>query len=419
MSEINLKQSDLEIEKNKKTKNLNQKTSLLKSEDSFVDEEKFNKKDLDKEEKQKIKANKKITNQFTKTKKRKSIGKNSTVQLTKQERKIIKEQETKEKELLRKQKLTWKKRLMNFGLLTLCGVVTGVGLGSWYYKNVLSSNVDWDVYLQELPAYEQKVVDTQNSAFEKILGSGFSEEDKEHFIETATTKGLTPSDFSMAENYQLANYNFTNSEKYLVQGTGQVKTIATQSIYNEKLFDGETYQFISISAGIMSIAEIAQMNKNMTSVTTVKGNDIQATSAKWTGTKNIYTASEFKNMTGALPNTSQNYLICEDTILNNSTGQITVIENEDGSKFYQFEMQLNIVYSVLNYIKQMKYTSALSAYPEFESIKQLVTIDENWNFVSIDCIEEYSIVAFGMRNNCTGTLLNYFYFNKDVVAEKL
>jgi len=299
---------------------------------------------------------------------------------------------------------------MNYCILTLCGIVTGAGLGTWYYKNVLSSNVDWETYLLELPTYQQKIIDTQNNAFAKILGTNFKEEEKENFVETAISKGITPADLSMAENYQLADYNFSNAEKYLIQGSGEVKTIASQSIYSEKLRDGNIYQSINISAGIMSIAEIAQLDSTTNNVVTVKGNDIKATSAVWNGAKTNYTASQFKETTGGLPNTSQT---------NNNEGQITVIENEDGSKYYQFEIELDIIYSVLNYIKQIKYTSSLSAYPEFYSIKQTITIDSNWNFVSIDCIENYSIVAFGMKNNCTGTLLNNFYFDRDVVAEIL
>lgn len=417
MSNENYKQPETKVEKN--IERIILSPSHQESEDVFVETKTKVDKELKKSEKSKLKNNNNITKQFTKTKKRKAVGKKSDVQLTKRERKILKEQELKEKELLRKQKMTWKRRIMNYCILTLCGIVTGAGLGTWYYKNVLSSNVDWETYLLELPTYQQKIIDTQNNAFAKILGTNFKEEEKENFVETAISKGITPADLSMAENYQLADYNFSNAEKYLIQSSGEVKTIASQTIYSEKLRDGNIYQSINISAGIMSIAEIAQLDSTTNNVVTVKGNDIKATSAVWNGAKTNYTASQFKETTGGLPNTSQNYIICEETITNNNEGQITVIENEDGSKYYQFEIELDIIYSVLNYIKQIKYTSSLSAYPEFYSIKQTITIDSNWNFVSIDCIENYSIVAFGMKNNCTGTLLNNFYFDRDVVAEIL
>lgn len=318
-----------------------------------------------------------------------------------------------------KKKRSFKRRALNKCIFALCAIVTGVGLGSWYYTNVLSSSLDWNTYLQQLSEYESRQNETLDSAFKKILNDNYSETDMSNFEIIASEKGITPQDLSLAENYQLANYNFENADQYLIQGNGQIKTIATQSIYSEKKYDGNTYQSISISNGLMKIAEIAQMNKNQTSVTTIKGQITSNQSADWNGERNTYLPTNYKNLTGGLPNTSQNFIIADQTVSNSLDGEVEIIENEDGSKYYQFTMVLDPIYSVLNYINQIKYTSNLSSYPEFSSITQVVTIDENWNFVSICSTEVYSIVAFGMKNSCTGTLDNYFYFDQDVLIEVL
>lgn len=323
------------------------------------------------------------------------------------------------KSKIAKKKKSFKKRALNGFLFSLCAIITGVGLGTWYYKNVLSSSLDWGTYLKQLSQYEATEQTTLDAGLKKILGSSYSEEDKMSFETVAKEKGLTPLDFTLAENYQLANYNFKTAPQYMIQGRGSVKTIATQNIYSEKKFDGTTYQAISISNGIMQIAEIAQMNKSQTGVTTIKGSITSNEEAIWNGARNNYLPSEYKTLTGGLPNTSQNFIVSNDTVLNNTTAQIEVIENEDGSKYYQFTMELDNIYSVLNYIRQIKYTSNLSAYPEFTSITQVVTIDENWNFVSISSTEVYSMVAFGMKNYCTGTLENMFYFDKEITVEIL
>ncbi len=318
-----------------------------------------------------------------------------------------------------KKKRSFKRRVLNKCIFALCAIVTGVGLGSWYYTNVLSSSLDWNTYLQQLSEYESRQDKTLDSAFKKILNDNYSETDMSNFEIIASEKGITPQDLSLAENYQLANYNFENADQYLIQGNGQIKTIATQSIYSEKKYDGNTYQSISISNGLMKIAEIAQMNKNQTSVTTIKGQITSNQTADWNGERNTYLPTNYKNLTGGLPNTSQNFIIADQTVSNSLDGEVEIIENEDGSKYYQFTMVLDPIYSVLNYINQIKYTSNLSSYPEFSSITQVVTIDENWNFVSICSTEVYSIVAFGMKNSCTGTLDNYFYFDQDVLIEVL
>lgn len=319
----------------------------------------------------------------------------------------------------RKKSVSFKRKILNKCIFALCAIITGVGLGSWYYKNVLSSNLDWNYYLQHLSEYEAYENDTLDIAMGKIFGDNYSEQDIQNFETIAHQKGITPQDLSLAENYQLANYNFENAARYLIQGTGEIKTIASQSIYSEKKFDGNTYQSISISNGLMKIAEIAQMNKNKSTVTTTKGQITSNQSADWNGEQKNYLPQNYKDLTGGLPNTSQNFIISNQTVTNSMENQIEVIENEDGSKYYQFKMILDPIYSVLNYINQIKYTSNLSSYPEFSNIEQVVTIDENWNFVSICSVEVYTIVAFGMKNSCTGTLDNYFYFNQDVIIEIL
>ena len=275
-------------------------------------------------------------------------------------------------------------------------MVTGVGLGTWYFNNVLSSNINWESTIAERPIIEQSAIDTQNSALEKF------------------ENGITsPSDLTLSENYQLALYNFANSGKYIVTSTGKIATIATQTIFAEKKFDGNIYQSITISTGFMNIAERAQMAYNSNSVTTVAGTNITQDSATWNGQSNTYTAEQYKALSGGLPSGCQNYIISSRTVLNDSN-EVTVIEAEDGQTLYQFTIELDPIYSALNYIEQIKYTSNLSSYPEFTSIQQTITIDSNWNFVSIEVLENYSIVAYGMRNSCTGTLLSTFDFESDV-----
>ena len=345
------------------------------------------------------KASKQIAKQFTTAKKRKSAAKKSNVQLTKQERHVLKSREIQYREQQRKANLTWKKRLVNFCVLLLCGVLTGVGLGTWYYKNVLSSNINWESAILERSVYEQSAIDTQNLALKKIQNGATS-----------------PNDLTLSENYQLALYNFAKATKYTLTATGKIATIATQTIFAEKKFDGKTYQSITISTGFMNVAERAQMAYNSNSVTIAKGTDITQNSATWNGQSNTYTTQQYKDLSGGLPSSCQNYIISNRTVLNDND-EVNIFETEDGQTLYSFTIELDPIYSALNYIEQIKYTSSLSSYPEFTSIQQTITIDSNWNFVSIEVLEKYSIVAYGMRNSCTGTLTSTFDFDSEVVIE--
>ena len=311
----------------------------------------------------------------------------------------MKSREIQYREQQRKANLTWKKRLVNFCVLLLCGVLTGVGLGTWYYKNVLSSNINWESAILERSVYEQSAIDTQNLALKKIQNGA-----------------TLPSDLTLSENYQLALYNFAKATKYTLTATGKIATIATQTIFAEKKFDGKTYQSITISTGFMNVAERAQMAYNSNSVTIAKGTDITQNSATWNGQSSTYTTQQYKDLSGGLPSSCQNYIISNRTVLNDND-EVNIFETEDGQTLYSFTIELDPIYSALNYIEQIKYTSSLSSYPEFTSIQQTITIDSNWNFVSIEVLEKYSIVAYGMRNSCTGTLTSTFDFDGEVVIE--
>ena len=69
--------------------------------------------------------------------------------------------------------------------------------------------------------------------------------------------------------------------------------------------------------------------------------------------------------------------------------------------------------TVLRYARQVRQTSGLSTYPEFNSVTQTITIDGDWNLISIDVRETYKVVAFGVPASCTGTLLSVFDFSPE------
>ena len=129
-------------------------------------------------------------------------------------------------------------------------------------------------------------------------------------------------------------------------------------------------------------------------------------SANWQESERI-TSQQYKELTGNYLDTINPYIISEQTILNLDSVQI--VDNGDGT--YSFTLELHPIYSVLNYYKQVKRSGALEADPTFTSITQIVTIDQNWNFVSFDTTENYTAVKFSMGAKCTGTLYTELEFN--------
>ena len=326
-------------------------------------------------------------------------SKPTTRRLSKKERQRI-ENERKEKEY---QKGTFKKNMRALAILLVLGVFTGSGLGVWYFNSVLKSNVDYSAYNvgDYLPDYD--------APFEKLGIT--SEEDKEDFVNIANENQITPLSLSALDNFLLALYNAERATSYSAIGIGNVSTISPQSIYSAKYFDGETYTFESISVGLLQVATKDELKKGENIVTINSGssitqNDDGSMTAQWSPDQTI-SLKEYKDLTGNYLYTLNPYIISEKTILNYD--QVTVSANEDGS--YSFTFELHPIYGVLNYYKQVKRSGSLEADPVFTSISQVITIDDEWNFVSFDTTESYTAVKFSMGAKCTGSLHTEFQFN--------
>jgi hypothetical protein len=301
------------------------------------------------------------------------------------------------------EKTTFKHKMIVLATLLFLGVFTGSGLGVWYFNVTLKSNVDYSS--MDVSMYKGDV----NKVLEDDEKIGLSaSDDKTQWVVKAKAMGKTPADFSAVDNFLLAEYNATLASSWTAIGTGKVATIATQTIYSAKKFDGNAYTFESISKGILSVATCDKMTKGQKSVEIYNGSNIGTDGADWTY-NNTVTTDEFKEMCGNTPDAIQPYLISDTTVISS-----TEIVYDSENKTYSFTIELDPQTSVLLYYRQVKRSGDLEADPEFYSIKQTITIDENWNLVCIDSIESYKAVKFAMGNSCTGTLTTYYNFNVDV-----
>ena len=167
----------------------------------------------------------------------------------------------------------------------------------------------------------------------------------------------------------------------------------------------------NISKGIVNVATIAVYGKDNTDVTTIVGNNIKETSASWNGKSEKMTTEAYVDKNGELPSNAIPYIISSQTVINSSD----VTESEvDGKKLYSYTIALHPLKSVVNYIKQVKQTSGLSDYPTFNDITIDVVIDENWNFVKFNIVENYRVVYSGLKPKCKGVLNIDFTVNQPV-----
>lgn len=313
-------------------------------------------------------------------------------------------------EVKERRQINRKKRILNFALVLIIGIGSGIFLGSWY-SSTFGGGVNYDFNDSEL-------YDNINDAFFKAIGiKNPTDSEKENWVETAKSRGITPQNLTAAENFMLAEYNLGLANSYSAIGTGKVAVMGTsQTIYSAKMFDGNTYTFESISKGILTVADCLVMEKGASTITKIKGENVSSTSASWTGSKSTMTTIECKENNGGTPDKVIPYIISSKTILSGST----ISANEtNGKTYYTYTISLDPVKSVINYVKQVKQTSGLNDFPEFNNISITIVLDENWNLCKFNSEENYS-VRYGMFNpKCKGTLNLNFTINDPVTLPKV
>lgn len=315
-------------------------------------------------------------------------------------------------EVKERRQINRKRKLINFALVGIIGIGSGLFLGSWYLSLRQSNPINYSQYTEET------LKDDINDAFFKVIGiKNPTDFEKENWVETAKSRGITPQNLTAAENFMLAEYNLGLANSYSAIGTGKVAVMGTsQTIYSAKMFDGNTYTFESISKGILTVADCLVMEKGASTVTKIKGENVSSTSASWTGSKSTMTTIECKENNGGTPDKVIPYIISSKTILSGST----ISANEtNGKTYYTYTISLDPVKSVINYVKQVKQTSGLNDFPEFSNISITIVLDENWNLCKFNAEENYRVVYGMLKPSCKGTLNLDFTINEPVTLPKV
>lgn len=312
------------------------------------------------------------------------------------------DEEKKKKE--KYEKVSFLIRMRTSIILIFLGIFTGSGLGVWYYNNILRVNVDYESLFEEAYKYE--------TDYDELFSRNFNltnEDEYSNWKIVADANNKTPLSLSPADNFALAEWNANHASTFAVVGHGKVVALGvSQGIYSARKYDGTSYAFESISSGIVSVVSTSLYKKGATQVRMFNGSNVQGDTATWEETKPL-PYDEYIDEVGNTPYVVQPYIVSSKTIT--SSSEVTFDEE---SETYSFTLVLDNVLSVIRYARQVKKTGELGSYPEFSKITQTITIDKNWNFISVDVKEEYSALKYAMKVSCSGSLLNIFSFNGDV-----
>ncbi len=198
-----------------------------------------------------------------------------------------------------------------------------------------------------------------------------------------------------------AQENLNKATNVRLETKGEVKSFVTQNIYVLKLYDGKTYFTQNITTGFKTFANRIYLSDNK--ITTIGGTKVTDTNATWNGTTKTYTLQEYKNKFHFTPESYLPYTINAISITNSTQP----IENENG---YSFTLTLHPEISTKQYAQNIKTTLGTNSLPVFNDIKLKITVDQNFNFKTIETTETFTIKIFGISKECNSKYLTSFNF---------
>lgn len=237
------------------------------------------------------------------------------------------------------------------------------------------------------------------------------------------SKTQAPAAFSALEIYLVAEYNLCRTENFYKEMTGTVVAMGfvNQNMRSQKLRRGNTYVFNKLSPGSLSISNIcsqvvydkqtgqAKIN-NSGSFTLQDGFDIRANFAP-EGFKE-YSPEEYKKTFNTTPENVMPYIISSKTCAQNKFSPVK--NNDDGT--YSFSLAIDgasLEMAALCYSCDIKFSSSLPEPPQWISLNMDVTVDQNFNFVSVGYKEVYKMSYQFVKVNVTDTFVDMFYFDEN------
>lgn len=195
-------------------------------------------------------------------------------------------------------------------------------------------------------------------------------------------------------------------DSFTVTGQGTVKAkvsgIQQQQIVSKKVTrSGNIFESESVTDGLIPAAEVYTYNFDTNKVESyfsknVSGNPPSATYG--TDPYKTYDISsqlaDFRAVYGIKPEGIFAPIVSDKTV-----EQSTYISEENGE--YKFQITLNNVYSVINYVQLMMHMSGLERPPTFSELTITFTVDSQFRFKTVYMYERYQIYYLGLPADCT------------------
>ena len=272
--------------------------------------------------------------------------------------------------------------LLSFVLVGVVAAVFGIFAGNMYIANKTLVSYDFNE-TDFLPEYS--TVYASNST-------------KAHSQVTATNAYIMAEWLLMGESNKTAAYtmigNGTVSAK--VGGIQQKQIVAKKITKTSNMFTSE-----SVTNGLIPAAEVYQYNLDTNKVESFFTDDVSGEPPVATYGQTPYKTydintqlADFRAEYGVKPESVFAPIVSDKTVDNAAyLGKV-----EGGHKY---QITLNNIYSVINYVQLMIHISGLERPPTFNEITITFVVDNEFRFKEVDFFEKYQIYYLGLPADCT------------------
>lgn len=306
-----------------------------------------------------------------------------------------------------KLKKIFNKNVFKYGLYTLLIVVaifSGVVIGDLYVTS-LPANIDLSSFSEAELREDPQVV---KALYEDAISG-------------------KKTSFSAVELYQIAEYKLSNTSRYVKVMLGDVTNSVTgnQLMHSNKLVTENemVYQKMSPSSGGPAPTIAARINYKNNNIYLNKEGTIANKDSKeemkisFDDSKDfIMSEEDYKNNFNTSVTTALPYIISKYTCAE-GTYDKDVRLGTDGK--YTFNIKITGQYLSLAayyYAYEIRYFSGFNVLPSWKELNMIVTVDEDFNFVSIEYDETYSMLIF-INAGVEDKFVDYFYYDETTINE--
>ena len=270
---------------------------------------------------------------------------------------------------------------INICIIALVAIISGYFIGSW----IMSLGSTDGLYDIDANSLYDNVVAIRDEA-----------------------SGKTPIELGAVKCAVLAIDTTGQEERVQVIGEGHVLSMGvTQNILAKQVRMGDKVMFenVSISSFVKATNRFYLKNN---AITRVQGN-VKGNSVVWNGATSTMTKEQYKELMGLEIYDYMSYIISSKTVITASD----VTTTDDGN--YTFNLTIDKVNGVVNYVKNMKETGGLGDYPRFsDNVSIEIVMDSNYRILKFKSDEKYEVKK-GVWMAATGTLTNTFSYDQDFV----